>query len=70
MSQSTSPVANPNPNQALWEKGDFTRIASTMRESAEWATWESNKAQTWVLEHDGRRYPPKKILSLATGVVN
>jgi ubiquinone/menaquinone biosynthesis C-methylase UbiE len=24
-----------NPNKALWEKGDFTRIASTMRESAE-----------------------------------
>src|SRR5438477_8796728 len=24
-----------NPNQALWEKGDFTRIAATMRESAE-----------------------------------
>jgi SAM-dependent methyltransferase len=23
-----------NPNQALWEKGDFTRIAATMRESA------------------------------------
>ena len=22
-----------NPNKALWEKGDFTRIASTMRES-------------------------------------
>lgn len=26
---------NPNPNQTLWEKGDFTRIASTMRESGE-----------------------------------
>jgi SAM-dependent methyltransferase len=26
---------NPNPNQALWEKGDFTRIASTMRESGD-----------------------------------
>ena len=26
---------NPNPNQALWEKGDFTRIAATMRESGE-----------------------------------
>jgi ubiquinone/menaquinone biosynthesis C-methylase UbiE len=26
---------NPNPNQALWEKGDFTRIAQTMRESGE-----------------------------------
>ena len=25
----------PNPNRALWEKGDFTRIAATMRESGE-----------------------------------
>ena len=24
---------SPNPNKALWEKGDFTRIAETMRES-------------------------------------
>src|SRR6476660_4552308 len=27
--------ATGNPNQALWEKGDFTRIARTMRESGE-----------------------------------
>ena len=26
---------NPNPNKALWEKGDFTRIAATMRASGE-----------------------------------
>jgi ubiquinone/menaquinone biosynthesis C-methylase UbiE len=26
---------NPNPNKALWEKGDFTRIAETMRESGD-----------------------------------
>ena len=26
---------NPNPNQALWEQGDFTRLAATMRESGE-----------------------------------
>jgi SAM-dependent methyltransferase len=25
----------PNPNKALWEKGDFTRIAAAMRESGE-----------------------------------
>ena len=25
----------PSPNQALWEKGDFTRIAATMRQSGE-----------------------------------
>ena len=39
------PVVNPtksvrknasvNPNQALWEKGDFTRIAQSMRESGD-----------------------------------
>jgi ubiquinone/menaquinone biosynthesis C-methylase UbiE len=27
--------ASVNPNKALWEKGDFTRIAETMRESGE-----------------------------------
>lgn len=26
---------NTNPNQALWEKGDFTAVAATMRESGE-----------------------------------
>jgi SAM-dependent methyltransferase len=29
------PVAPVNPNKALWEKGDFTRIAETMRDSGE-----------------------------------
>jgi ubiquinone/menaquinone biosynthesis C-methylase UbiE len=28
-------VISMNPNKALWEKGDFTRIAATMRESGE-----------------------------------
>jgi len=28
-------VQTTNPNQALWEKGDFTRIAATMRTSAD-----------------------------------
>ena len=31
----TQPTAPANPNKALWEKGDFTRIAATMRESGE-----------------------------------
>jgi SAM-dependent methyltransferase len=30
--EATTPV---NPNKALWEKGDFTRIAASMRESGE-----------------------------------
>jgi hypothetical protein len=32
MNQVTKPT---NPNKALWEKGDFTRIAQSMRESGE-----------------------------------
>lgn len=32
---STQQLATANPNQTLWEKGDFTRIAETMRESGE-----------------------------------
>jgi SAM-dependent methyltransferase len=35
LSSSPSPAASTNPNKALWEKGDFTRIAATMRESGE-----------------------------------
>ena len=30
-----APTIAPNPNKALWEKGDFTRIAETMRRSGE-----------------------------------
>src|SRR5438105_15779890 len=33
MSTQTDPPVNPN--KALWEKGDFTRIAESMRESGE-----------------------------------
>jgi len=35
LSSSPSSSAPANPNKALWEKGDFTRIAATMRESGE-----------------------------------
>jgi SAM-dependent methyltransferase len=35
MSTIDQPVAPSNPNKALWEKGDFTRIAASMRESGE-----------------------------------
>ena len=31
----TDTVIQTNPNKALWEKGDFTKIADTMRESGE-----------------------------------
>jgi ubiquinone/menaquinone biosynthesis C-methylase UbiE len=44
-----------NPNQALWEKGDFTRIAQTMRESGD-----------ALIEAIGVR-PGMKVLDLGCG---
>lgn len=35
--------------------------------SSEFLNWEQNRAQRWVLEHEGQLYPPKKIISMATG---
>ena len=46
---------NPNPNQALWEKGDFTRIAASMRESGE-ASWPASASR-----------PGLKVLDLGCG---
>lgn len=39
----------------------------SLRASPEWAAWDTNKSQVWALEHEGRLYPPKKIVSMATG---
>jgi ubiquinone/menaquinone biosynthesis C-methylase UbiE len=44
-----------NPNKALWEKGDFTRIAATMRESGE------------ALVHRLGIKPGMKVLDLGCG---
>ena len=41
---------------------------SDLRDGPEFTGWEQNRAQVWFLEHEGRKYPPKKIVSLATGV--
>jgi hypothetical protein len=49
-----------NPNKALWEKGDFTRIAETMRESGEALALTSAKCQKRTLARlaEGRRFEP------------
>ena len=40
-----------NPNQALWEKGDFTRIAASMRGSGE-----ALLRETWGPAHGDRTH--------------
>jgi hypothetical protein len=39
-----------------------------LRSSSEWADWEKNTAQLWVIEVGQKIYPPKKIISIATGI--
>ncbi|WP_198398983.1 MrcB family domain-containing protein [Caballeronia hypogeia] len=41
---------------------------ATLLPSEEWRDWQNNGAQVWALRHEGRLYPPKKIISLATGL--
>ena len=39
-----------------------------LRQSTEMQGWEDKASQKWALEWEGRLYPPKKIISQATGV--
>lgn len=39
-----------------------------LRNTAEFKDWENNEAQLWALESNGQLYPPKKVISIATGV--
>lgn len=47
---------------ALW------RFDADLRALQEWSEWETNAAQNFALVHNGLQYPPKKIISMATGV--
>jgi hypothetical protein len=37
------------------------------RGADEWLDWENNRAHKFAIEHEGRRYPVKMIVALATG---
>ncbi len=39
-----------------------------LRNTAEWIGWEDKGTQKYAIEHEGRRYSPKKIISMATGI--
>lgn len=44
------------------------RFDANLREQQDWSKWQTSAAQKYALVHEGLRYPPKKIISLATGV--
>jgi hypothetical protein len=39
----------------------------TLRDTAEWRDWGQKRSQVYAVVCEGRLYPPKKILSMATG---
>ena len=47
----------------------MARFDRDFRDATEWASWEQNKAYLYAIEHDGRRYPVKQIISMATGML-
>jgi 5-methylcytosine-specific restriction enzyme A len=38
------------------------------RETKDWGGWENNRAHKFAITHDGKRYPVKMIVSIATGL--
>jgi 5-methylcytosine-specific restriction enzyme A len=60
-------VAIPNvPPEAF--SAAMERFDRELRETAVWADWEQNRTHRYAIEHAGRRYPVKQIISTATGI--
>jgi len=52
------------PTEAL--RDAMGRFDRDLRVTPESADWEQNRAHRYAIEHDGRRYPVKQVVSLAT----
>src|SRR5579863_7597574 len=50
--------------EAVYEA--LERFDRELRDSPEWANWEQKDSHKYALEQNGRRYPVKKIVSIAT----
>ena len=46
----------------------LARFDRDFRTTPDWADWEQNRAHLYAIEHEGRRYPVKQIVSMATGL--
>lgn len=57
----------PNIERTVLEESLY-RFDTELRSLPEWSGWENSASQKFVVIYNGRRYPPKKIISLATGL--
>jgi hypothetical protein len=46
----------------------MTEFDARYRHTKEWAGWQLNHSHKFAIEHEGKRYPVKIIVALATGV--
>src|SRR3546814_190243 len=46
---------------------DCKQFDEELRALPEWSGWDTRANQLYAVKHKGKLYPPKKILSLATG---
>jgi hypothetical protein len=44
------------------------RFDRELRHTANWVNWEQDRRHRYAIEHDGRGYPVKQIISMATGM--
>lgn len=49
-------------------EGAMRAFDSDFRSSKRWQGWEQRVSQKYVVEYEGKRYPPKQILSMAMGI--
>src|SRR4051812_43351677 len=56
--------------QGLAEYGRLARNATIGRNSPRWQGWETRESYKYAIAKNGRLYPPKEIIALATGTPN
>jgi hypothetical protein len=46
--------------------GAMTRFDQELRDGSEWKDWEEKASYKYAIDHEGRRYPVKAVVSMAT----
>ena len=57
---------SPVPAEALLDA--MERFDRELRHAANWVNWKRDRRHRYAIEHEGRRYPVKQIISMVTGM--
>src|SRR5438477_13164627 len=62
-------MAIPQVERSVVEKA-LAEFDAHLRDTDEWADWEDDVHYKWAIVSNGRRYPPKQIIRMATGTTD